>query len=253
MLCVDFHSHSQFSCCGVHTTLELLTSAKAKGVKALAITDHGLTLKGRLISTFFDRLTDPVPGIRLLKGIECNLLEEPDNPGAIDCPTKFLPYLDIVLLGIHQNVSKGLGRARYTEMLLEAMEKNSHVDIIAHPNVAGYEVEFEPVAKAALKHGMALELNNSKTALNRTSPEVTEDLILTCKALECPVVVSSDAHTLNEIGQDEAIQPVLDKLGFPEELILNRAESTAMAFIEGRRKHKQLFPLNTQAGLRKTA
>jgi len=55
VLKVDLHSHSLFSNCGLHTVLEMLTAAKNAGLKALAITDHGTALEGRISSPFFDR------------------------------------------------------------------------------------------------------------------------------------------------------------------------------------------------------
>ncbi|MBW1698062.1 MAG: PHP domain-containing protein [Deltaproteobacteria bacterium] len=236
MLQVDLHSHTLFSCCGIHTALEMLHHAKALGLNSLAITDHGLALQGRLNGNFFKRFINPVPGIRLLKGVECNLL---DAPGRIDCPLEFLPYMDVVLLGLHNNIKKGLGKKRYTDMMLEALDSNPYVDIIAHPDVAGWEVAFEPVVRAAVEHGMAIELNNSKSALGGASPEETRKLILTCKRLQCPVVISSDAHAVNEIGQDRAIRVLLEELEFPEDLVINRDVSTAMAFIEQRRERKR--------------
>ena len=236
MIEVDLHSHSLFSLCGCHTVIEMLTEAKALKMKALAITDHGRTLKGRLNGVFYKRLTDPVPGVRLIKGIECNVL---DTPGSIDCPLEFLPHMDVVLLGIHHNIQHGLGKGKYTEMLISAMEKNRFVDIIAHPNVLEYEVEFEPLARAALKFGMALELNNSKPVLGRTTPEALKALILACKQIECPVVISSDAHVLSEIGRDEAIRSLLTELEFPKRLIVNRDEASADAFLERRRYLKK--------------
>ena len=206
-------------------------------MEALAITDHGLALGGRLNSNFYERLNDPVPGIRLVKGIECNLLEA---PGATDCPKKFLPYMDIVLLGIHHNIPKDFGKAKYTEMLLLAIEENPYIDVLSHLNVAHYAVDFEPVVRSALDHGMLIEINNSKCLPGRSSPEITRQLILTCKKRLCPVVVSSDAHALNEIGQDRMIRPILEDLDFPEDLILNRNPDRVYAFIEDRRTHKQL-------------
>ncbi|HIJ55076.1 MAG TPA: PHP domain-containing protein [Deltaproteobacteria bacterium] len=237
MLSIDLHSHSLFSSCGLHTCVEMLNHAKKLGMTALAITDHGLTLDGRLNSSFFERLNDPVPGIRLLKGVECNLLEE---PGAIDCPKQFLPYMDIVLLGIHHNIQRGLGKAVYTEMLLQAIEENSFLDVLAHLNVAHYDVDFESVARAAMARGMVIEINNSKCLPRKSSPEAIQQLILTCKKLLCPVIISSDAHALNEIGQDRMIRPILEDLDFPQELILNREPEPVYAFIETRRKNKQI-------------
>ena len=237
MLSIDLHSHSLFSSCGLHTCIEMLNHAKKLGMAALAITDHGLSLGGRLNSNFYERLKDPVPGIRLLKGVECNLLEE---QGDIDCPKQFLPYMDIVLLGIHHNIQKGLGKAVYTEMLLRAIEENPFLDVLAHLNVAHYDVDFESIVRAAMDRGILIELNNSKCLPRRSSPEVIQQLILTCKKLMCSVIVSSDAHALNEIGQDGMIWPILEDLDFPQELILNRDPESVYAFIESRRKHKQI-------------
>jgi len=237
MLSIDLHSHSLFSSCGLHTCIEMLNHAKKQGMAALAITDHGLSLGGRLNSNFYERLKDPVTGIRLLKGVECNLLEE---QGAIDCPKQFLPYMDIVLLGIHHNIQKGLGKAVYTEMLLRAIQENSFLDVLAHLNVAHYDVDFESVVRAAMDRGILIELNNSKCLPRRSSPEVIQQLILTCKKLMCQVIVSSDAHAINEIGQDGMIRPILNDLDFPQELILNRDPESVYAFIESRRKHKQI-------------
>ena len=237
MLSVDLHSHSLFSTCGLHTCVEMLVHAKKRGMAALAITDHGLALGGRLNSNFYERLVDPVPGIRLIKGVECNLLEA---QGTTDCPKQFLPYMDIVLLGIHHNIPRGFGKTKYTEMLLQAIEENPFIDVLAHLNVAHYDVDFESVVRTALDHGMLIEINNSKCLPGRSSPETTRQLILTCKKQQCPVIVSSDAHALNEIGRDHLIRPILDDLDFPEELILNRDPDPVYAFIENRRMLKQL-------------
>lgn len=237
MLSVDLHSHSLFSSCGLHTCLEMLNHAKKRGMTALAITDHGLTLGGRLNSNFFERLNDPVSGVRLLKGVECNLL---DQSGNIDCPRQYLPYMDIVLVGIHHNVQKGLGKSEYTDMMLRAIEKNPFIDVLAHLNVAHYEVDFEPVVRSAMSRDMVVEINNSKCLPRRSTPEATQQLILTCKRLMCPVVVSSDAHALNEIGGDNMIRPIIDDLAFPQELILNRDPDNVYAFIERRRNNKRV-------------
>ena len=83
MLEVDLHVHSLFSECGIHTHIELLQHGKMLGLKAIAITDHGKTLKSRIPSPFFDRLKDPVDGIRLLKGMECNVV---NDTGVVDLP-----------------------------------------------------------------------------------------------------------------------------------------------------------------------
>jgi putative hydrolase len=101
----DFHVHTFFSNCGIHTHLEMLARARALGMRGLAITDHGPMLKGRINSPFFERFHGPVDDVKLLKGMECNLSE---LPGEIDVPAQILHFLDIVLLGIHPNTDPGL-------------------------------------------------------------------------------------------------------------------------------------------------
>jgi len=235
---VDFHSHTIFSKCGVHTVMEMLEAAKARGIKGLTITDHGPALGGRVNSVFFERVQNPVDGIRLLKGMECNLI---GSEGKIDCPLEFLKYMDLVLLGIHPNIRSGLGANEYTSMLLEALDRNPYVDVLSHLNNSSYPVSYPSITKAAAKYGMAVEINNSKIALDRTPIEDTESLVLACKRAECRVALCSDAHVVQEVGSDEGIRPVLDRMDFPASLIVNRNEDAAMAFIEERRKVKQDF------------
>lgn len=235
MLEIDLHSHSIFSLCGIHTVIEMLIRAKELGLKALAITDHGKTLGGRLSSIFFERLNEPVPGIKLLKGIEANIL---NNSGNIDVPQEFIKYMDIILLGLHPNIKYGLGKKCYTEMLVSAIKQNPFVDIITHPNDQLFQIDFNILAITAKKNNIAIELNNSKIMLNRVSMELTEEMLYECKKVGCLISVNSDAHVLNEIGVDDYVLPLIKNMNYPEELIMNRNYKTAMEFIKLRKNCK---------------
>jgi putative hydrolase len=242
VLKVDLHSHSLFSNCGLHTVLEMLTAAKNAGLKALAITDHGTALEGRISSPFFDRLSsEPVRGIRLLKGQESNVL---DVTGSIDFPVKFLRFTDIVLLGLHPNLDKQPKKTDYTDLLLLAIKKNPYIDIIAHVNDTAYPVDFDRVAAAAKLSGMAIEFNNSKVLYKRVPNDVTVRLIESCKRAGCRVAINSDAHAVHEIGLDDAIRPLIEKTSFPKQLIVNETPRRAFDFIEERRKVKRAFCAN---------
>jgi putative hydrolase len=238
MLSVDFHSHSLFSGCGLHSIVELLSYAKSVGLSALAITDHGTALGGHISSPFFDRLQNPVPGIRLLKGQESNVIDE---RGTIDFPMKFLKYTDILLVGLHPLLKPLPKKADYTDMLITALEKNPYIDIITHPNDEAFPVDYDRLAAAAKRLDMALEFNNSKVLYKRVPMEATEKLIIACKRAECRVAVNSDTHALHEIGLDNSIRPLMDKAGFPKDLVVNETTERAYAFIEERRKVKLAF------------
>jgi putative hydrolase len=238
MLTVDLHSHSLFSGCGLHSIIELLTYAKAAGLSALAITDHGPALGGHISSPFFDRLINPVPGIRLLKGQESNVINE---EGKIDFPKKFLGLTDIVLMGLHPLLKPLPEKADYTDMLIAALEKNPYIDVITHPNDTAFPVDFDRLAAAAKRLGMAIEFNNAKILYKRVPIEATERLILACKRAGCRAVINGDAHAIHEIGLDNSIRPLVERAGFPRELIINDTTERAYAFIEERRKVKQAY------------
>ncbi|MBD3391362.1 MAG: PHP domain-containing protein [Chitinivibrionales bacterium] len=236
MLEADLHVHTLFSNCGIHTYIEMLTRARQLGIKAVAITDHGPAIGGRVTRPAFERLHDPVDGVRLLKGMECNVLAENGN---IDLPAAIMQYLDIVLLGLHHNLPPGLSKAACTDLMLAAMEHNPCVDIITHANDAVYPVDFDAVAALARERGMAVEINNSKTRLGRTTPEAVRSLVDACRRARCLVAVTSDAHAIGELGDDSAVKPYLEEAAYPPELVLTRDAESAFAFIERRRENKR--------------
>jgi putative hydrolase len=215
--------------------MELLLRARELGLKGLAITDHGPALKSRVTSLVFTRTTNPLSGIRFIKGMECNVV---DDKGGIDAPKRHLKHMDLILLGLHPNIETKKKPEEYTKLLITAIEKNPCIDIITHPNEKDYLVDFEPLANAAKKRGIALELNNSKSLYDRSPPEVTRSLICTCKNVGCPMAIGSDAHSLEEIGLDDSVKPFLIEEDFPEDLLVNSNAEKAFAFIEGRKNNK---------------
>ncbi len=239
MLEVDFHSHTFFSRCGIHTHLELLNRAKELGLKGLAITDHGPALGPRITLPFFDRLCNPVEGIRFIKGMECNLLDEQGTIDVIDIPPRITKYLELILVGFHPNITQGWNAEKYTDMAIAALEKNPCIDIITHPNEIEYPLEFERLAKTAKKHGVALELNNSKTLHNRATPACTTELIQVCKKIGCRIAIGSDAHAIEELGRDDSVRPYLEEEDFPDKLLINSTADKAFSFIEERKGNKR--------------
>jgi len=236
MILFDLHVHTLFSHCGIHTALEILARAGELGMKGVAITDHGPALPGgRLNNPFFERFKSPYPNVRLLKGMECNVT---DDKGSIDLPQQFKKFMDVVLLGLHPNISAGQSKDVYTAMLIAAIEKNPCVDIITHPNDPNYPVDYKSLAKAAKAAGVALELNNSKILYARTEKKSAEELVTACKHEGCKMAVNSDTHAIHELGLDDSVKPILHSLEFPADSVVNGSEKTAMEFIESRRKNK---------------
>ena len=236
MLEVDFHVHSLFSLCGMHTVLELVARARELGMKGFALTDHGRTLGGRLNSVFFERFVSPDPAVTVLKGVECNVLDE---QGGIDLPEMFLPFIDIVLCGMHANFPQGSSMETCTDSLVAVIVNNPQVDIITHPNDDAYPVDYRKLAEAAARHGVALELNNSKILYKRSRPDEVRSILKACREYGCRIAVDSDTHAIGELGDDRSIEPLLRETGFPRELVVNRNAASAFGFIEERRDRKR--------------
>lgn len=234
MIPVDLHTHSLFSGCGLHTVLELLTAAKEKGLQGIAITDHGRFVGGKTNSVFYERFVNPVPGIRLLKGIETN----PNEDGFTDIPRLFIEKLDVVLLGLHDNLPKDKSALYNTTLLIKTMEHNRCIDIITHANNPLFPLEYGPLCEAAKALGVAIEFNDSKVRYQRTGNDDTERLIVACQKTGCRTVINSDAHSVHEIGSDDYIRPLLIKHQFPDASIINATPETAFVFLEERRIYK---------------
>lgn len=234
MLEADLHCHSHFSLCGIHSVLELLHEARRKGLKLLAITDHGPATGANIPSTFFDRLGQPLEGITLLKGMECN----PLGPGRIDTPHHLLPHMDLVLLGFHHVLPRRSARAN-TRILLRCLDRNPFVDIITHPGFDGYPLELPLLCREAAARGVAVELNNSKLRYSRQTPDEFRRIIDACGEASCRVAVTSDTHAIHELGDDRFVTPLLEEAGFPGDLVVSRSAETALAFVEERRPLKR--------------
>ena len=228
----DLHAHSLFSACGLHSIVEMLTAAKDRGLKAQAITDHGPFLGRRPSSTFFERLNNPVDGIEFFKGMECNVK---DTEGNIDVVPKFMRWYDVILLGFHDFETKNAEPSYYSQIMEKAIRNNPCVDIIVHPNAPHFTLDYKMIAKAAAATGVAIELNNAKTLLGRSTEEQTIKLIEACIAAGCDVAVNTDAHALNEVGNTDIMESLLKKTGFPYEKIVNRTYDSVMEWIAQRK------------------
>ena len=233
---VDLHTHTLMSTCGIHSLIEMLTAAKNAGLKGLAVTDHGYLLGGKMPSTFFDRLVNPVEGIELFKGAELNLEGESSRT---DIEERLIPFCDILLLGLHDTIPKDRGRDYNTGRLIEAIEKNPYIDGITHPNSTGFPVNYTPLAKTAAEYGVALELNNSKVKYRRVSDSETRELIRVCRDTGCPVMVNTDSHAMNELGDTSRIERMIREEDLPQTQIVNRTLETVKTWLDSRRKNKK--------------
>ena len=189
----DLHIHSTHSD-GNSTIEELVKYAKSLGYEYIAICDHSKSAKyaGGLTEDELkkemeeiDKLNEKLKGIRVLKGIEVDILKD----GRLDYSDKILEKLDIVVAAIHQSF-----KYKVTERICRAIE-NPNVDIIAHPTGRliskreGYEVDIEMVMEWAKRYNKILELNAYYDRL-----DLNEVYLRKAKEMGIKISIGSDAH-----------------------------------------------------------
>ncbi|MGC4082425.1 MAG: DNA polymerase/3'-5' exonuclease PolX [Vicinamibacterales bacterium] len=179
----DLHMHTTETD-GRATIVEMAQAARACGLEYVAITDHsrnlamanGLDEQRALAHAARVRAEDGRHGVRLLAGIECDILAD----GSMDLADDCLAQLDIVIASVHSAFTQD--RQQMTDRILRAIE-NPHVDVIGHPTGrlllkrSPYALDIEAIIEAAARHGVALEINSQldRLDLNDTQARLARD------------------------------------------------------------------------------
>lgn len=219
----DTHAHTLASGHAYSTIKEMAAAAKAKGLKALALTEHAPEMPGTCGLFYFQNL-DVVPreadGVRLLMGAEVNIM---DPDGTVDLPENTCRELDIVVASIHPpcygtNHTPEENIRAYTEVM-----KKPYIHIIGHPDDGRFPLDYELLVKTAKETGTLLEINNSSLrpqSFRKGARENVLTMLDLCKQYEVPVTTGSDAHVDVDAGNFTNVREVLEYCDFPEELVV---------------------------------
>jgi DNA polymerase (family 10) len=191
----DLHMHTVDSD-GAGTAMEMAEAAAALGYDYIAITDHSksLTVANGLDEQRLSRqgqrlqeLAAQAP-VQLLAGIEVDIL--PD--GSLDLDPSVLRRLDWVVGSVHEQLS--MPEEQMTGRIIRAIESGL-VDCIGHPTGRKlarrepYTVNVERILMAALRSGVAIEVNGHPLRM-----DADEVICRRARELGVMMVISSDAH-----------------------------------------------------------
>jgi len=196
----DLQMHTDASD-GKATLTEMIDAARAFGHAYIAITDHSprTSMAGQSPAEIraqwkeIDRLNKGTRGLRVLKSVEMDILEN----GKLDLPDDLLAEADYVVATIHYGLKQS--ERQLTDRLLGAIE-NRWVDAIGHPtgrilpNRPSYPLDFDVVAKAAANAKCLLEINGSERL------DLPDTLAAAAKSHGVRFVLSTDAHNTRELG-----------------------------------------------------
>lgn len=228
---VDLHCHTIASGHAYSTIKENAEVASKKGLKMIAITDHGPAL-GEPITHFYFANMHVIPrqieGVYILRGIEANIL---DVEGTLDLPERYLKKLDIVLAGLHKECFVGKTVEDNTKAVIAAM-KNPYVDVIVHPGNPAFPLDVDRFVEASKEYNVHIEINNSSFTVSRMGSE--ENCIRIAKkaaAIGAKVCLGSDAHFCYDVGNFEKAHEVIEKAGISEENVLNTSMDKVVNFL----------------------
>jgi DNA polymerase (family 10) len=198
----DLHLHT-LATDGRNSLLEMALAAKKHGLKYIAVTEHSDRLKvaggldpPRLMQQIdeIERLNDQLNGIRILKGLEVEILED----GTLDLPDAVLARLDLVVGTVHSYFNLSL--EKQTERILRAMD-HRYFSMLAHPTGRliderePYQVDMSRVIHKAGDRGCFLELNSNPRRLD------LYDIYCQAARVEGVLVsINSDAHGINDFN-----------------------------------------------------
>jgi len=235
----DLHTHTVASGHAYSTVDEMARGAFKKGIKLIAVTDHGPKMPGGPHIYHFGNFSivpDKLYGVRIIKGVEANILDE----GQLDLKAEELERLEFVSAGIHRLTGHNLkNKSDYTEVTIKAM-KNPYLDMITHPVQQEYPLDLEKIGRAAAENDVILEINassyNSKKGYIRGIRDDSLKLLKLAKKYGFKLAVNSDAHFYSEIGEYSNLNFIFESKYFDEELIINRNLESIMDYFKKREK-----------------
>lgn len=225
----DLHTHTLVSQHAYSTLYENIQAAREAGFYALAITDHGPGMPDGASSHHFfcmPGLPEMVNGIRLFRGAEVNIM---DFAGTIDLDATTLQRLDFVIASYHcECISPGTIEEN-TAGLLAAI-KNPFIDCIGHCGNPAYPIDIPTIVSACFQYGKLIEINASSFRIRPGSEVICRKVANECIRQKVNLLISSDAHFRDNIGNHEEAIQLLEALDCPEELIINTSKERLLSY-----------------------
>lgn len=221
---LDIHTHCLSSGHGSHDTItDMARAAAGKSLQILGISDHGPATPRSAGSSYFRNLllADKNKfGLDLLYGVELNIL---NADGDVDLEDSLIRALDYAFISMHLPTFTPGTEASNTSAYINAM-RHPGVRFLGHPDDGRFPVDYERLLAAAKENHVYPEINNASLMPDayRTDGKRHSMQILTlCKKMSLPVLLSSDSHGTEHIGDMQYLFPLLEQCDFPPHLIIN--------------------------------
>ncbi len=232
----DFHSHTVFSH-GKGTIEDNVKKAIEKGLKAIAITDHGFGQKfaGITPKSFLEmrkeveRLKPIYPQIKILLGVEANII---NKDGKVDLTKEQEEMMDLILCGFHMSATEWKIKSLFemvpqailwkmgsrsswqreinTKTYLNVIE-NYPIDVLTHPGHT-LDVNYLDIGNACANKDTYIEISSRHKI-------PTDDALLELLKTDVKFIINSDAHKVNEIGEYDYALYLMNKYKLQDRVV----------------------------------
>lgn len=236
-----FHNHSTWSD-GTASIRDMALAAREMGFHYFGLSDHSRTAvyaRGLQIEDVkkqweeIDQLNDELDGIRILRGIESDIL--PD--GSLDYPDEILAGFDFVIGSVHANFN--LTREEQTQRIIRAM-KSPYLTMVGHLTGRlllqreGFGVDIDQIIEAAAEFQVILEFNASPHRL-----DVDWRHLAQAQTRGITFSINPDAHSTAAIAHARLAVPVARKGRMRTASVLNtRPLPEVLDFLKEQRRAK---------------
>lgn len=195
------HCHTVYSD-GKSTITEMARGAQDRGWSYIGISDHSVAAfyasglsREKVLAQFeeIDELNDNLTNLRVLKGIEADILAD----GRLDYDPELLAKFDFVIGSIHSRF--GMDGPAMTERVLRALD-DPFMTVLAHPtgrlllSREPYAIDVDAVIEKAADVGVAVELNADPRRLDLDWRHLIE-----AKRRGATVALGPDAHSVGAL------------------------------------------------------
>lgn len=227
------HCHSTWSD-GTAGIAELAEACRKAGYEYLGLTDHSqaAAYAGGLRAEDLprqweeiDRVNATASGVRVLKGIESDILSE----GRLDYDDATLGRFEFVMGSVHSRL--GLGAEEMTARLLRALDHPS-LTLLGHPTGRlllareAYALDLDRIFARAAERGVGLEINGDPHRL-----DLDWRLVRQAREAGVPIAIGADAHSIEGFGYADHALTMARKAGLTAAEVLNtRSAAEFLAF-----------------------
>lgn len=250
----DIHTHTLFSRHAYSTIMENLAAARDAGLELLGSADHfsDMLFTQQDIRNFQYFLNMDVwprkkDGVLLLRGVEADIVSLDGSLFGMDIPchhsiastagepkanlfSRVTGGLDYIVASVHDRAfAKGATIDEATQMYLNVLSQPK-VFVLGHVGRAGVPFDLDTVLSAACDAHKLVEINEHSLEADRSgkTTRACRDIAQRCAELGVGITVSTDAHISGDIGRFSQAPAMLEEIGFPQELIMNRSAASLL-------------------------